>query len=314
MPVPKLTIEKEGTIEAPEVVRLAEPFGCALTVDVEEWYHTCLMPDYVHPEERPALPQELDWLLPQLLEMLHEARCSATFFVLGEVAERLPRRIRQIAEAGHEVASHGYLHLRAGERSPQAFLGDLRRAKALLEDLVGEPVQGFRAPEWSLRSLDSAWLPKVAEAGYLYDSSLNPCVFSGRATNPRFACRLLLKGSGPRRELLEFPPLTFNGPLRLPAGSWPGRLANPERLVRVTQEHIDQGGLPLAVVHPWEVSGLPTPGPLTGIARFVHETGRLGFRERFRRWLGAFRWTSVRDAAGLEQEYTEQATASRRAG
>jgi polysaccharide deacetylase family protein (PEP-CTERM system associated) len=301
--------------EAPEVVRLRGPFfGCALTVDVEEWYHTCLVPDYVHPEGRPVLLNELDWLLPELLKMMHEARCTATFFVLGEVAERLPRRIRQIAEAGHEVASHGYLHLRACERSPQAFLGDLRRSKAVLEDLVGMPVQGFRAPEWSLRSLDSSWLPKVAEAEFLYDCSLTPCAFSGRPTNPRFACRLLLNGAGPARGLLEFPPLTFGGPLRLPAGGWTGRLANPERLVRAAQDHIDQGGLPLAVVHPWEVSGRPTPGPLTGLARFVHETGRLGFEERFRELLAAFRWTSVRDAAGLEQEYPAQEAVSLRAG
>ncbi|HEX3552140.1 MAG TPA: polysaccharide deacetylase family protein [Thermoanaerobaculia bacterium] len=303
--------------EAPQVERLTGPFGCALTVDVEEWYHTCLVPDYVHPEGRPALPHELDWLLPELLEILHEARCTATFFVLGEVAERLPRRVRQIAEAGHEVASHGYLHLRACERSPQAFLGDLRRSKALLEDLLGEPVLGFRAPEWSLRSLGNARLPRVAEAGFLYDSSLNPCAFSGRPTNPRFAYRMTLdgrNGTGPRRELLEFPPLTFGGPLRLPAGSWTGRLVNPERLVRAALDHLDEGGLPLAVVHPWEVSGRPTPGPpLRGLARFVHETGRQGFATRFRELLAAFHWSSVRAAAGLEQEYPARTAVSRRA-
>ena len=120
--------------EAPRVARLKGPFGCALTVDVEEWYHTCLVPDYVNPEDRPALTEELDWLLPELLEMLAEARCSATFFVLGEVAERLPRRIREIAAAGHEVGSHGYLHLRACERSLEAFQ---RRRRALQGDPGG---------------------------------------------------------------------------------------------------------------------------------------------------------------------------------
>ena len=60
--------------EGPRVTRLKGPFGYALTVDVEEWYHTCLVPDYVHPEDRPCLPEELDWLLPELLAMLAEAR------------------------------------------------------------------------------------------------------------------------------------------------------------------------------------------------------------------------------------------------
>jgi polysaccharide deacetylase family protein (PEP-CTERM system associated) len=283
---------------SPRVVRLGGPFGCALTVDVEEWYHTCLVPGYVHPQKRPELPHELDRLLPELLAMLEEAGRTATFFVLGEVAERLPRRIREIAAAGHEVGSHGYLHLRACERSPQEFVRDVTRSKKILEDLTGEPVLGFRAPEWSLRSLSSPCLPLVAEHGFLYDSSLAPCAFSGRPTNPRFASRLQWREKS--RELLEFPPLTFGGPLRLPAGSWTGRLVRPALLVGAVDDHRDDGGLPVAVVHPWEVSGRPTPGRLKGLARFVHETGRLGFAPRFRELLQAVPWTSLRTAAGLD--------------
>ncbi|MGH9360578.1 MAG: polysaccharide deacetylase family protein, partial [Thermoanaerobaculia bacterium] len=94
----------------PRVEFLRGRFGCAMTVDVEEWYHTCLAPRYVRPERRPALPEELDRLLPELLLRFAEAGCRGTFFVLGEVAERLPGRVREIAAAGHEVASHGYLH------------------------------------------------------------------------------------------------------------------------------------------------------------------------------------------------------------
>jgi peptidoglycan/xylan/chitin deacetylase (PgdA/CDA1 family) len=281
---------------------LKERFGCALTVDVEEWYHTCLVPRYIDPEGRPPLPDELDWLLPELLSTLAEANCTATFFVLGEVAERLPRRIREIAAAGHEVGSHGYLHFRAFDRTPEAFGRDLRRSKDLLEDLLGEPVLGFRAPEWSLRGLGSSRLPLVAEAGFVYDSSLTPCPIAGRPTNPRFASRLRWNGSGPEGDLLEFPPLTFGGPLRLPAGSWTGRLVSPWRLVRAAIDHLEDGGLPVAVVHPWEVSGRPTPGPLTGLARFVHETGRPGFDARFRDLLRGLPWRSIRGAAGLEED------------
>ncbi|MFL6260938.1 MAG: polysaccharide deacetylase family protein [Thermoanaerobaculia bacterium] len=299
--------------ETPRVVRLKGPFGYALTVDVEEWYHTCLVPDYVRPEDRPPLPEELDWLLPELLAMLDEARCSATFFVLGEVAERLPRRVREIAAAGHEVASHGYVHLRACERSVKAFQADVERSKEILEDLLGEPVLGFRAPEWSLRSLGNARLPVVAEAGFLYDGSLNPCPLAGRRSNPRFASRLRWDGLG-RPDLLELPPLTFGGPLRLPAGSWTGRLVNPDRLVRAALDHSDGGGLPVAVVHPWEISGRPTPGRLSGLAKFIHETGRRGFQDRFRELLQGLPWTTLRAAAGLESVVRlRSASTSRRA-
>src|SRR5690242_2999084 len=131
-------MEGRMTSEAPRISRLQGPFGFALTVDVEEWYHTCLVPDYVQPENRPDLSEELDWLLPELLEMLDDAGSTATFFVLGEVAERLPRRIREIAAAGHEIASHGYLHLRACERAVHAFRRDIERSKRILEDLIGE--------------------------------------------------------------------------------------------------------------------------------------------------------------------------------
>jgi polysaccharide deacetylase family protein (PEP-CTERM system associated) len=291
-------------VEAPHVARIGGRFGCALTVDVEEWYHTCMVPGYVNPELRPSLPDELDRLLPELLDSLAEAGCTATFFVLGEVAVRLPRRIREIAAAGHEIGSHGYLHLRAFDRTLDSFRRDLRRSKQVLEDLIGEPVLGFRAPEWSLRCLESATLPLVEEAGFVYDSSLAPYALSGRTSNPKFFSRLAWEDG---RELLELPPLTFGGPLRIPAGSWPGRLVSPWRLVHAAVDHLAQGGLPVVVVHPWEISGRPTPGRLTGLARFVHETGRGGFDERFREILRGMAWKSIRSAVDLDRLYSPAA-------
>jgi polysaccharide deacetylase family protein (PEP-CTERM system associated) len=293
--------------DKPRVTRLFGSFGRALTVDVEEWYHTCLVPGYIDPQQRPPLSDELDRLLPELLDTFAEAGRSATFFVLGEVAERLPRRVREIAQAGHEVASHGYLHFRACDRSPETFLEDLRRSKKVLEDVTGLPVRGFRAPEWSLRHLASPCLPLVAEAGFLYDSSLAPYPLSGKTTNPRLVSRL--SWDGPKRELLEFPPLTLGPYLRIPAGSWPGRLFRPSWVVDAAEEHLDDGGLPVVVIHPWEVSGRPTPGPLKGIAKFCHEAGRLGYQGRFRELLQALPWSSIRDAAALDGRRTREAPA-----
>ena len=297
---------------AVEVTRVRGAFGCALTVDVEEWYHNCLVPSYVQPRLRPELPVELDRLLPEMLELLAAAGCRATFFVLGEVAERLPRRVRELAGAGHEVASHGFHHLRACERPAAEFARDIRRSKALLEDLLGEPVRGFRAPEWSLRTLRSPLLPLVAAAGFDYDSSLVPYSFSGRRANPVFASRLRWEraetataaaggAAGPTGslELLELPVFTFGGVARIPAGSWTGRLVDPARLVAAAERHLRRGGLPVAVAHPWEISDRPTPGPLSGLARFVHETGRAGYLPKFRHVLAGLRWRTLAEAAGL---------------
>lgn len=303
------------------VTRLGGAFGCALTVDVEEWYHNCLVPSYVQPRLRPELPVELDRLLPELLELLAAAGRRATFFVLGEVAERLPLRVREIAGAGHEVGSHGFHHLRACERPAAEFERDIRRSKALLEDLLGEPVRGFRAPEWSLRSLKSPLLPLVAAAGFEYDSSLVPYSFSGRRANPIFASRLTWEEAPPAaaapwragaaaatpwpdraaaaRELLELPPFTFGGVLRVPAGSWTGRIVDPRRLVEAAERHLRRGGLPVAVVHPWEISRRATPGPLAGLARFIHETGRAAYLPKFRHILAALPWDTIAEAADL---------------
>jgi len=307
-----------GPCDGPGVAPLGGPFGFALTVDVEEWYHTCLVPSYVRPASRPALANELDRLLPELLDMLARSGRSATFFVLGEVAERLPRRVREIAAAGHEVASHDHYHLRASDRSPEEFARDVARAKALLEDLTGVAVDGYRAPEWSLRALGNCRLPMLAAAGYRYDSSLATYPFAGHKRNPRAASRL----SWPGGSLLEFPPLSFGGRLRLPAGSWTGRLVSPRWLANAAMAHRARGGLPVFVVHPWELSAAPTPGPLRGLARFIHETGRRGFRPRFADLLARVPWTSIRRAAGLAGRLADldetsggyAALASRKAG
>lgn len=280
----------------PTVQPLDGHFGCALTVDVEEWYHSCLVPDYVDPARRPPLAEELDWLLPELLGDLAAAGRKATFFVLGELAERRPALVREVAAAGHEIGSHGRLHLRAGWLSLASFREDVRRSKLALEDLLGQPILGFRAPEWSLRSAANPRLRVVAELGFGYDSSLNPCWGPGARGNPRSASRITW---GDGLELLEFPPLTYAGALRLPAGGWTGRLLPPGVLVRAAERHHLAGGLPVAVVHPWELSDQATPGEFSGLARFVHETGRRRFRPKFRALCEAHPWESVRSAANL---------------
>ncbi len=265
--------------------------GHAVSVDVEEWYHSCWVPEYVDPVRRPVLVEELDRLLPEQLAWFDEIGLRATYFVLGEVAERLPRRIRELAEAGHEVACHGQLHLRAGERSAGDFAEDLTRSKALLEDLIGAEVVGFRAPEWSLRTATSPRTRQVAEAGFRYDSSLAPSLGAGSAGNPRAPCRLVWSET---LEILELPPLVWGGVLGLPAGGWCGRWASPG-WIRTALERERAG---LLVVHPWELVDRPVPGFYVGFARFFHEAGRQGYRERFARIVSGLEFRTLAEIAG----------------
>ncbi len=278
---------------------LAGPFGCALTVDVEEWYHTCLVPEYVYPERRPRLARTLDRDLPRLLELLAAHRRRATFFVLGEVAAEQPQRVLEIAAAGHEIGSHGSLHLRADWQSAQRFRADVGASRARLEDLIGGPVRGFRAPEWSLRWPGNPRLETIAELGFEHDSSLAPCFGAGRLANPRSPVAISWPGGG---QLREYPPLTFGGRLQLPAGGWPGRLAPVGWIVAAARRLQAGGGMPVMVVHPWEL-GDATPGDLTGFARFVHDTGRPGYRARFAELLRALPWTTL-TAADAERAAT----------
>lgn len=280
---------------SPAIETLGGPLGCALTVDVEEWYHNCLVPDYVEPERRPLLPRELDRLLPATLELLAEHRCRATFFTLGEVAAELPARIREIAAAGHEVACHGMYHLRVSKMPLRRFRASLERAKKELEDLLGEAVFGYRAPEWSLREVSNPRLRIVAELGFRYDSSLAPYLGSGRRDNPLAASRLSWEDGV---EITELPPLTFGGWWQVPAGGWPGRLAGWEVVARAAGRHRQRGGMPVLVVHPWELAARPLPGELTGVARWIHELGRVAFREEFPHLLASLPWRSVREAMG----------------
>lgn len=292
----------------PALNRLVGSFGCALTIDVEEWYHTCMVREYVEPERRPALENELDRLLPELLDLLAGAGAKATFFVLGEVAKRLPDRVRQIAAAGHEVGSHSYLHLRSDWLGLDAWRRDVAASKSLLEDLTGCAVLGFRAPEWSLRRVGNPRLLELERLGFLYDSSLAPCVASGSTRNPLWSSRLAWRGG---EELYEFPPLTWAGRLQLPASGWTARLL-PGRVIAATaREHQRRGGLPVLVAHPWELSGRPTPGVLTGLARFVHEAGRGGYRGRFVELLEMLPCRSIVASAGV---LLDNLTANRRRG
>ncbi|MFN7940659.1 MAG: polysaccharide deacetylase family protein [Thermoanaerobaculia bacterium] len=279
----------------------------ALTVDLEEWYHNCWTAEYLDPATRPILPEELDRLLPDMLAFFAAVGARATFFVLGEVARRLPARVREIAAAGHEVACHGDLHLRANSRPALEFAADIRRARALLEDLIGDQVRGFRAPEWSLRSARNPLLRRVVEAGFAYDSSLAPWPGAGERSNPVLPSRFRWPDGS---ELMEVPPLAFGGRLRLPAGGWTGRIGPTRLVMSAARDLARQGGLPLLVVHPWELVDRDLPGLLTGFARFFHDAGRRGFRDRLADRLRRWRWQPIRDHLAAPVAAAEPAPAS----
>lgn len=143
-----------------------------VSIDVEDYYHEVSGGEDVF--QRRGLPSNLARNLDRLLDLFGERGVHATFFVLGCAAPRLTTQLDRIIDEGHELACHGQAHVRATWMHPVQFRDDLRRGKAVLEDLTGQEVRGYRAPYFAVTE-DTLWaLDEIREAGFDYDSSVCP--------------------------------------------------------------------------------------------------------------------------------------------
>jgi polysaccharide deacetylase family protein (PEP-CTERM system associated) len=122
----------------------------ALTVDVEDYFQVSAFESQIARSEWDRLPCRVEANIDRILKMLDQHGAHATFFTLGWIAQRYPGMVRRIADAGHELASHGTEHRRASDQTRAEFLADIRDAKALLEDVSGRKVRGYRAPSFSV--------------------------------------------------------------------------------------------------------------------------------------------------------------------
>ena len=161
----------------------------ALSIDVEEYYHGMEFEAALPGELRESLPSRVECSVEQVLALLAKHDARATFFTVGQVAEAHPEMIRRIDCAGHEVACHSYRHELVYRQSPEEFRADIYRAKAVLEDLTGKAVIGYRAPNYSIQGGQQWAYDILLEEGFRYDSSVYPIVHDryGQADAPRFS-------------------------------------------------------------------------------------------------------------------------------
>jgi polysaccharide deacetylase family protein (PEP-CTERM system associated) len=143
----------------------------ALTVDLEDW-HQLLHRRVTAATTPPSKHVVTDTY--RILELLDDAAVRATFFVVGAVADAYPELVREVAARGHEIGSHTYRHELVDRLRPDEFRADIARSRQQLQDLTGQPVLGFRAPEFSVGDLGHWSFSVLAEVGFAYDSSVFP--------------------------------------------------------------------------------------------------------------------------------------------
>jgi polysaccharide deacetylase family protein (PEP-CTERM system associated) len=160
-----------------------------LSIDVEDYFQVSAFEKVSPPDTWGRRELRVERNTEKVLDLLGEASVKGTFFILGWVAERCPALVKRIAAEGHEVASHGYGHQRVPNQTRIEFREDVRHSKAILEELTGREVIGYRAPSYSI-SKETFWaFDELHEAGYRYDSSIFPIRhdFYGMPEWPRFA-------------------------------------------------------------------------------------------------------------------------------
>jgi len=258
-----------------------------LSLDWEDWFQLCC-PPYDQPGALDRFECRLELATERSLALCADLGASGTWFCLGDQARRHPELLRRIVAEGHAIALHGLTHRRAFDMDRATWRASVRDGKALLEDLSGHAVVGYRAPEWSLRGLAADWWQDLPDLGFCYDSSRVPLAVIGNPTWPRRPYRLI-------EGLWELPPpVLWSGLPRSPLWGWGPRVL-PFSLVRRAMESLasEDAGTPL-VLHPWELDEgqPPLPGASFG-HRFAHSAGLRGYGSHLRDLFAGFRLTSL---------------------
>ena len=266
----------------------------ALSVDVEDWFQVGAFERTIRRADWDGLTHRVERNTDAVLDLFAQAGVTGTFFTLGWVAERYPALRLRIADAVHEVASHGYDHARVFTFTPDQFRADLRKSRAILEDASGQAVTGYRAPSFSIDPR-TPWAHTIlAEEGYRYSSSVAPIRHDhyGWPDSPRFAWKPVT-GS----DLVELPVTTAKlGKRTLAAGGGGFFRLLPYQFSRWAIRQVnEQAGRPAIIYfHPWEIDpGQPRRADAPLRSRLRHYTNLSVMAAKLRRLTRDFAWTRV---------------------
>jgi polysaccharide deacetylase family protein (PEP-CTERM system associated) len=269
----------------------------SLSFDVEEYFQVSAFWSEVRRKQWDQLESRIEHNTRKIADLLAQHNTQATFFVLGWVAERHPALVRELASEGHEIASHGYGHEIVPTLTHDEFRRDVRKAKTILEDLIGKAIIGYRAPSFSITA-ETVWaLSILVEEGHLYDSSLYERFHRSNGAVGRQAHYSI---DTPGGKIWEVSPSTLNlCGFRVPiAGGGYFRLF-PYAASRIFLRQLEKQGSQLVMyLHPWEIDPEQPrmDGPL--LSRFRHYINLHKSEDKLTRLLQDFRFAPISQVIG----------------
>lgn len=292
-----VAIRQSGSASATE-----QPILNALTIDVEDYFHVANFEKHVRRYDWAAFEPRIIESTREILDVLGRAEVRGTFYILGWVARQHPELVRAIRAAGHEVGCHSYWHRLVYNQTPDEFRDDLRLARDVIQDILGEPVISYRAPCFSITRRNLWAFDVLIAEGFRYDSSIYPTFHDryGLAGAPLGPHRIVRPGGSIREMPLSvyrccgYPlPVGGGGYLRL----------YPYRFTRHGLRTINQRHQPAVVyLHPWELDP-DQPRLKPGLTRaFRHYVNLHRTRGRLRKLLRDFRFGPLSDVFDHAEE------------
>ncbi|MGH6903085.1 MAG: XrtA system polysaccharide deacetylase [Geminicoccaceae bacterium] len=242
-----------------------------LSVDVEDWFHILDLDTAPSLSAWASLPSRVEHNLHRILDLLSDHGTTATMFFLGWIAERYPQLVRAARARGHAIASHGYSHRLVYTMTPKEFAEDAHRARAILQDVSGDPVWGYRAPGFSVTARTPWFFQCLAEAGHTYDCSIFPArrPHGGLSTAER-APHIAFRPVEGGRPLIEVP-MSVAPVLGLRVCFFGGgymRLA-PSWLIQTMARRVFAEGMPVMFyLHPRDIDPEQPRLPMSPLRRF----------------------------------------------
>jgi polysaccharide deacetylase family protein (PEP-CTERM system associated) len=267
----------------------------AMTVDVEDYFQVSAFESRVARDQWDSYESRVCGNTERLLDMFAAAGVTATFFVLGWVAEKYPALVRRIADAGHEIGSHGYAHRLVYDMTPLAFAEDVRHAKNAIESVCGHAVLGYRAPSYSITRASLWALDVLLAEGHVYDASVFPIHHDryGIPDAPRHAHQIPRE----RGTIWELPGSTIRwGRVNLPIGGGGYFRLLPYDWTKRAIAHINlrEGRPVMFYLHPWEIDPEQPRLNASLLSRFRHYQNLSKTEPRLRRLLSDFQFGPAR--------------------